>query len=897
MKTKYHIVKVLLAVISVFAVNMSAYADWDNIYQQDFSELSDSEVSELITESKSAFSAGVKNGALELKSDSLCYFRMDNTDNLNGSSNVHGITLQYQNDRFVTKLETPVIYRGVQYDYIGKGNSSVCVDGIENKNAIRQFTYINADKYADENTPPHDALRTNATRFVVDSGMFESTDNRLTVELMYYTDDAPHNWCEIWYPSKDGGSSSKQAYDAATLSNDGTGAWRIARIELTDVDFTRKIDEGNNIRNSIRVESAPGKTNYFYSIAVYRTDEAECAASSENNVFEKKISDDDLYGNVKVTYDMTVPGGISCTDGCEYNSGRNRMSVDLLDSNKIGAASVVYDIKDGTASIYAVSSDDNGDVQYNLLYDGDIKDKAFTYTITTDMKNRTYTVEIFEGATTVGKTDTPVGIMNKNIISGFCKIQYVNVKHNPYSKALLSIFDNVDVSVSEDMDYRYCVSDAEAIFLNTAPDGIVTNDFDLPVSGSLYSSSIEWISSDESAIAVADGGRRAEVKRGDENVSVTLTARVTYSDYCIERQFDFIVKSHAGTYMTVRAPEITTSQDGTVTARIVLKNPGTSGAEKINFIVMSVNSGTGDIHDRRIDSKTDIPIYGSLEFRIDGLQKSAGDEIVWYLWDGNNISLANNAPSGLCGFKVENKVKSINLSWEASCDDYNAVDYYAVYRDGKLIAKCRDTQYKDRQASYLENHSYSVVPVDTNEIAGEGGAGDGCTIEMPFYLTPVGKTEVAINSNGNGISIAYRDDPARAAYTEDAEVTDADGETTRCRYIPDSKYIGLYTDKTKINSKNVAIDFTYLDTEGELIFQYNSVIPDGKDDGAEYALKEINCGKMTNTNTWKVLSVKLDDAQFRESLLLSGADFCLMTKNGSGVYVKKVELAEARLYE
>ena len=62
-------------------------------------------------------------------------------------------------------------------------------------------------------------------------------------------------------------------------------------------------------------------------------------------------------------------------------------------------------------------------------------------------------------------------------------------------------------------------------------------------------------------------------------------------------------------------------------------------------------------------------------------------------------------------------------------------------------------------------------------------------------------------------------------------------------------------------------------------------------------MKEINCGKMTNTRTWKTLSIKLDDAQFRESLLMSGSDFCLMTTNGRGFYVKKVEIVGADLYD
>lgn len=896
--SKFYVRRMLLAIVLTFTVGVNVYAydsDWKSVYSQDFSGVADSSLSEsMITERKSTFSAEVKNSALELKSDSICYYRLEDTANLNGSSNAHGIKLQYQSDRIVRELETPIVFEGVQYNHIAKGNNSICIDSAGGKNAFKQFTYINEDKWGSSELAK-DVLRTNATRFIVDSSLFESTDNKLTVELVYYTEDAEDNWCNIFYiaPGYPYGKEAK-AYDSTTLAADGTGAWKSVKMELSDVDFTQKMAEGN----SIRVESTPGKINYFYSVAVYRTEDMVSAEASVNNTVEKKISDEAIYGNTKLTYDMTIPSDVDFTADCKYNSGHNMMSVSLMDGGKTEAATLLYDISDGTAKIYALSSDSGGAVQQNLVYDGDIADKELTYAITVSMKERTYSAEIFEGDSVVGQTASPIAIKNQNSIEGSCRIQYLNIKHNPYSRALLSKFDNFDVSVQEDINYKNCISDANAIVLDVPSDNVVTDDFALPTLGSLHSSAIEWFSSDSSAIAVVDGGSRAKVTRSAAgDVSVTLTAEVTYEDYVLEKQFDITVKSLAGTYMSTENAEITTAPDGTVTADITLKNPGTAGAAQITFAVFSVDPATGDIRDRKTDSKAVTSTYGDLSFHISGLQRESGDKIVYHLWDENNISLVNNAPTKVSGLTLENKVKSINLSWDESYDDNNALDYYAVYRDGVLIAKCTDRQYKDRGASYLEKHSYSVVPVDTNELCGGEDTGEGCTVSMPYYLIPVGKTEVSINSNGFGINMAYRDDPARAAYTEYAEVTDASGETTVCRYIPNNRYIGFYTDKSKINLKELAIDITYLDREGKLIFQYNSVIPEGAQDGIEYALKEIDCGEMTNTNTWKTLSIKIDDAQFRESLLMSGSDFCLLTRDGSGFYVKKAELVEAALYD
>lgn len=883
----------IMTIVSAFAL-MNTYAELQTVWNADFSGMSDLQVpAGTITEKNSDFSAEIKNGSLEVKSDSVCYFQIEDSNSLNSSANSHGITLQLRgSDPFITKRAEPITFQGVRYDYSGHGDNSVFITNEKcGKYALKQFTYINDDKYSGDSTSAADALRTNQSRFIVDTSLFSSNDNNLTIEVKYYTEDTEDNSFSLIYPLK----GSKDEGKKVVFSNDNPpdaedGKIRTAKIELSDIDLSKFLPWE---KNSIRLNTAAAKENYFYSIAIYRTQTD--GASAAYNTIEKKLADNVLYGDVELTYDMTLPKGERYIDGIDYNTGENVMSVSLADGGKNEFASLVYNITDDGSAIYALTSNAEENGIKEKIYEGEILGKALTYKILTDTQNGVYEVKIFEGENLLAETANPIPFNNKDIIGNKCRTQYVNLKHNSKSKAVFSEISSINVSLEENMDYKYCNEDADAIELDISSDNVVLNDFELPTVGRLHQSGIRWSSSDESAIQVVDN-TAAVTRSEDGDKNVTLTAYVTQNDCEVERHFEITVRSLLGAYMEVLEPVYKTAADGTVTADLVVKNPGTAGASKISFAVFSI-SRSGDITDRKIDTKSDIPKYGSLTFGISGLKKGSDDSLTYYLWDENNVPIKNNVPTDISGLTVDGKVKSINLSWNQSYDDYNAIDYYEIYRDGKLIAKCNDNKYKDYTASYLENHSYSVKAVDTNAMKGIDGTGEGCTISMPYYIEPIGKTDVAINKNGKGLSMTYRDDPARAAYTEYAEVIDASGQKSLCRFIPNGRYIGLYTDKTMINRKDVAIDFTYLDTEGDLIFQYNSVIPDGKSDGIEYALKEINCGKMTNTRTWKTLSIKLDDAQFRESLLMSGSDFCLMTTNGSGFYVKKVEIVGADLYD
>lgn len=347
--------------------------------------------------------------------------------------------------------------------------------------------------------------------------------------------------------------------------------------------------------------------------------------------------------------------------------------------------------------------------------------------------------------------------------------------------------------------------------------------------------------------------------------------------------------------------EILDEPGGTTAAKTVVSNPGAAGANTVTFAALAVNPISGDIHDRKIDVKTNVPSSGDVTFQITGLKKEAGDTVQCYLWDENNRPLANNAPGSVAGLKAEGKVRGVKLSWEAGEDDYDALDHYDIYRDGQKIAVCagQETTYRDTDIAEGETYRYTVIPVDTDENAGDEAAVSGSRIPVPYYINLTGSNETEINANGYGLCMGYRDDPARAAYTEAATVTDADGDSVSCRFAPRGKYVGIYTDRSiAAETNDVVITFTYLDTVGNLSLIYNMAVPDGQDDSAAYAEKNIPIGAMGGTNTWKEYTVRLTDADFRSSAsFFSGCNFGIKATSGDGVYVRRVEMSGLDLYE
>lgn len=191
--------KMLLSVVClILCMSIHAYGSDTVVFFQDFSGVSDQYLSsDMIPESKSGFSAEIKDEALVLKSDSMCYYRVDDAENLNGETNAHGMTLQCIPGVVVTALESPITVGGREYDYRGPGNAAIHIAEIGGKNALMQSTYVNLPAGADPGSVTNYTLRTNAARLVVDKNQFLDTDNDMMLELEYYTEDIDGNWCKV----------------------------------------------------------------------------------------------------------------------------------------------------------------------------------------------------------------------------------------------------------------------------------------------------------------------------------------------------------------------------------------------------------------------------------------------------------------------------------------------------------------------------------------------------------------------------------------------------------------------------------------------------------------------------------------------------------------------------
>ena len=909
MKKNYLLVKTLaFIIVLVLSAVSSVFADedgsWEQSYFEDFSNIQDTTLSNsYMSEIQTAFSAAIKNSELQVRSDSLCYFKLDDINDVNSTNNSHGITL-LNTKNLIKKLDKPVILDGREYYFQGGGDNSVYFETIDGKGALKHFTYVNGAP----------ALRTNISRYIVDSPALSSTDNNLTVEIMYYSPATEgDNYIKFGYRRTNGTMKDIILLNKDEITEAGCGTWVTKTINLTDADFSQLSTVGSEQLN-LRIQScSPVKNsdgsinyevsnidavNYIHSIKIYKTpqegNQVEIVDVEKNKILRKKLLEDTLYGEARFSFDMQLPSGIVCNEGGNYNTGRNRMSINLCDESGIEISTLEYDLFGNEAEIYAISSDAQGNSIKNLLYSGPVVNKQLSHIIELDTVSENYTVGIQDGEGNILAEQTNVySINNMASVGEHCGVQYFTVSHNPLSEALFSIFDNISLETRINTEYKYCQEDLEALTIDIPLSGGVKNDFSLPTEGPLHSSIVRWESEDINIINISSDYSIAYVIRDEEETKTNLIAHVTYGDFTLEKSFEVIVAPLSNVFASVNDVNTTINPDGTVNATISLQYAGTIPGEKITFIAVSQNPVTGEITDKENDTK-DVPAqkYSSLNFEINGLNQNTGDEIKYYLWNEKNISLKNNPPTPLAGLNATGKARAITVSWQPSFDDNNAVEYYAVYRDGVLIDQVSECSYNDFAASRLNQHTYRVIPIDTNENKGIYSEASAASIDM-FYVD-------FSDESSDGVNYFFNPDSARDAYAFITTVTDAEGKTSNCAHSTTTNhFITLFTDKDKVSGadKEIVIEVTYLDKQGDLNLVYNTIVPPGEKDSVSYARKKVKVATMENTNTWKTAVMRITDAEFKQSSNFSSGDFGFSVTMDDQMYIKRVEIIQADLYD
>lgn len=875
-RKKSFIKNLLLSAVLLVCMCVNAAAsdsEWNLVYTQSFDGAPDAEFSTGITNESYSFSAQIKDEKLVMKSDALCYFRVQNPalDSLNSAENSHGISVETYGNRWVcSELAEPS--NGAYYS--GSNTNALLVKeqgGLNSLGTVLVKTNSGV-------------TRTNIM-FDVDSSLFESTDG-ITIKIKYYTPDG-YDRLRITYPNRSGSSSTSTVYDTGRSGSVDT--WHTVTKALDGADFTRNAHSDYTFSLTANQTGTNGEGMVFiHSVELYKTAGSVVDEDAENTVFKQEIAQEQIYGNAKLTYDLTFPTDIPCAEACgqdvdcivtEYNTGNNMVSFSLTDSNSIEFASIQYELEGTVASIYALSTNAGGDAEKNLLYNGNIADTQLTYTVTLNMKESTYTVSIENSGEPLAlENNGPFTVYNKEDVGLYCNAKYIKINHNQSSKALLYEIDNIKVESQVDEDYEAAATDLDNIVLES----VVKNDFTLPVQGDINESEIQWASFD-SAITIV--GNTAFVSRGEEDITVRLLAEATINGMTAEKEFYVTVKSWNGIYFEVPECYGEIESDGTISAGATVMHPGVTGATSITFAVFSIDSTTGKICNVEYDTKPVISTYGEMSFTsISGMASNGGNTVKCYLWDNNNKSLINNKPV-VRELSAESKVKGAGLSWKGY-DDNNAIEYYEIYRNGIKIAEVpsdgSDMRYVD--ASVVgKNNSYSVIPVDTNLNKGEEAVNPSkCgKIPMTYYLTPIGESEAEINGNGSGITMILRTSETGAGYTE----YDVNG-----RKIPNGKYIPLVISGSAPKS-DLVFKFTYKAEAGtKLQFLYNYQTMENT--GDTYTVKASDMGKGSLEFVVKLPDITLESNNGK----MNNAHFALQALNGS-ILLEKVEMIELSKYE
>lgn len=811
----------VLCISTVFAQS----SEMQNIYLQDFS-VTDNVSSNITPSANSSFSAEVSDGSLHMTTDSFCYFRastsFDNITAANSKDNSGGLT--YYNKGFYTgyKLDEPqnIVHTDentytVRYKVDAGGSNALLLDEMDGYTAIGFHTFNNQDR---KDKP----VNTTDVKFNIASGLFSKDDNAVTFRFRIYAEqaNAPLN---MTYVRTNGSYATQNLFE---FTEDEIGRWITKEASLTDIDLTALItqDSGAALQQyAFRLNTTLGYDLYLHSIEIVR-DNIDINPSAGNNVYEVKINENPLYGDVDFSYDMVLPGGIvsiddicgdSCVEPVEYNSGKNRITVNLLNAHKDELATVVYDLNGTEATVSLEYTDESGNNALKEVFVGDVADRVLTYALSYNMLNAANTFSIYEGDVLVASTDAPLGIKNR-ADNANTFVQYYSVYQNQSSQALYAMFDNISVMLLENEVYKSFVEDIESIEL---PD-IVRGDFTLPSTGAMNGNSIAWESGNTDIIAV-NGFDATVYQDADENKTAVLTATISDGMFSVSSEFEVTVKAIKGEFAD-RFPVEEMVDGENVVAITHIKNAGRSGAKKIRF--MAVSYKNGKIIDRAMCERNVTGEYGSLDFE---LTVKKGDDIKYYLWDENNVSVINNAPH-IYNAKFENKVLGAVIKWEKAYDDFNAVESYRIERnDGKIIVtdgeECDNNMLKFFDSEVAENitYTYILTAFDTNGKTSESVSGKVKKVNMPYsmYLTTPFSGD-GVYYGGNHISFIYRTETERAAYTECRIYNDES-----CIFIPSGKYAAFVTDLSDM-TENIVVRFTYASAEEtKFKFMYNGKKP------------------------------------------------------------------------
>lgn len=885
----------ILTAVFVLCLSVNCFAaegEFDAIYSENFesgSVPSNAETGDNI-------SVNVKNGELLLESASVFGFAVND----DGTTDFSGFSMPNFENAKIRELSEPKEYNGIEYYYSYGSNEGYLTGEIDGKKAQQILTFHNGSETSDPR-------RTNVLKLVPDDSFINSISgiSDVTFDVELYANEEYGSNNMIYFAYTDTSGTTKYTYISqadmlAAKEANGGDPWVTVSKSLTDVDLTKPLNGKTTYfgKQQYNIEISGGYqlpySNYIRSFSIHKTVDESSDSSLEYDksagtasAVKLPVSTSSIFGDAMISFELKIPNDESILGDIMYNSGHNSFEAYVADAD--GKPMVRFEIDidtardiDKQASIYLTSAV-NGDAYVNIPV-AQVPLAALAEPIAveiiTNREGKTYTASVSAGGS---KQEIP-GTLPLLNSADYADAQYVVFGIHPQSYAACIAVDNISASARMPQEYVYCTDDTDSLTLPQIQSPVKGN-FDLPSIGSMHGSQITWDTSNSDVISI--DGFLAVVNGAENERTVTLTATITNGEFTRTKDFDITVAAFGNMYSNIsdiNSAVDVSNVDGKLNIKLTINSPGTT--QPITFMAIASDKATGAITDRKFDTKSASSRFGSVNFEIIGLAAGSNDDVNYYIWDENRVSLINLAPTDISNLIITPKVGVINIGWDESFDDNGAV-IYNVYRDDVLIAETAENKYNDTAVENHAKHEYKVVAYDTNG-NGSNPASDSAA------LAAVTDYWQADDEDGEYTTVKWTHATSKdtsSMYSENATLGDV-----KCVMAPVKGVKPYYICFDLMASHDIKQDVecaavvrvTYYDGNGKLNLRYMA------NNANKYKVLSEN---MTNSGTWKTKTYELSDVKlYATDGVWSNHNFIFYTDTDKELYVSRVEVMTAEKF-
>lgn len=400
--------------------------------------------------------------------------------------------------------------------------------------------------------------------------------------------------------------------------------------------------------------------------------------------------------------------------------------------------------------------------------------------------------------------------------------------------------------------------------LTLQPEEPICENFALPQAPDCM---IEWTCSHNNLITI--DGNTAVIHPDYSERTVTLTARIIKDGYYLEKSFPVTLAKRARREVEIGEPVVTT-KNGRSTVEVAIGNAG-SLEEKIYLLVTASDKTTGEI----TAAASDVCIPGASDNVVlkSEIPVEAGQELSYYVINQAGASMINSAPANPSAFSaVRSGMNAIELSWDAAADDYSFIESYTLTMDGRELAvipysAADDAGHFRYTVNQLPSEAYCRFSVTAQDHMGL------CSDPQETYMTITAPGRVHLaDIDGDRVSFYLNENiDGGDGYSESAVANGVSCRKTVNRKPINGKsqtflYFRCDRELVATGDRNVLLEITYLDKgTGALSMTYNSLNGENRN--------MLILEKMTDTNTWKTVTVTLSDAMFNRLSSLTNCDF------------------------